>query len=44
LVEIPVFLECAREAGLVADPRFQANFPPSELATVSINFFTAPRA
>lgn len=43
LVEVPVFLECAREAGLVADSRFQAHFPPSELATVSVNFFTAPR-
>lgn len=41
LVELDVFLECAREAGLRADPRYQASFPPSELATVSINFFTA---
>jgi hypothetical protein len=41
LVELEVFLACAREAGLVADERFQARFPPSELATVSINFFTA---
>jgi hypothetical protein len=40
LVELPIFLECAREAGLQADPRFQCKFPPSELATVSINFFT----
>jgi hypothetical protein len=40
LVELPVFLDAAREAGLKADPRFQAKFPPSELATVSINFFT----
>jgi hypothetical protein len=44
LVEVPVFLDCAREAGLHADPRFQARFPPSELATVTINFFTAPQA
>lgn len=44
LVEIPVFLDCAREAGLHADTRFQASFPPSELATVSLNFFTAPQA
>jgi len=43
LVELPVFLECAREAGMVADARFQAKFPPSELATVSVNFFTVPR-
>jgi hypothetical protein len=41
LVELPIFLDAAREAGLWADPRFQAAFPPSELATVSINFFTA---
>lgn len=41
LVEVPVFLECAREAGLKADPRYQGRFPPSELATVSINLFTA---
>jgi hypothetical protein len=41
LVELPVFLKCCREAGLQADPRFQFRFPPSELATVSINFFTA---
>ena len=44
LVELPVFLECAREAGLEVNPRFQFRFPPSELATVSINFFTAPGA
>ena len=42
LVELPLFLDCAREAGLVADPRFQAKFPPSELATISVNYFTAP--
>lgn len=41
LIELPIFLDCAREAGLRADPRFQSAFPPSELATVSINFFTA---
>ena len=41
LVELPVFAECAREAGLRADPRWQAKFPPSELATVSLNYFTA---
>jgi|HubBroStandDraft_1064217.scaffolds.fasta_scaffold00049_40 hypothetical protein len=40
LVELPVFLDAVKEAGLKADPRFQAKFPPSELATVSINFFT----
>ncbi len=40
LVEVPIFLECVREAGLKADPRYQAKFPASDLATVSINFFT----
>ncbi len=40
LVELPIFLDCAQEAGLHADQRFQCKFPPSELATVSINFFT----
>jgi hypothetical protein len=41
LVELPVFLHAAKEAGLKADPRYQSKFPPSELATVSINYFTA---
>jgi hypothetical protein len=41
LVELDVFLACAKEAGLASDDRFQAKFPPSDLATVSINFFTA---
>ena len=41
LVELPIFLECAREAGLQADDRCHAKFPASELATVSVNFFTA---
>jgi hypothetical protein len=41
LVELQVFLDCAREAGLQASDRFQATFPPSELATVSLNYFTA---
>jgi hypothetical protein len=44
LVEIQVFLDCAREAGLHADPRFQARFPNSDLATVSVNLFNAPQA
>jgi hypothetical protein len=42
LVELPIFLDCAREAGLQADPRYQSKFPPNELATVSLNYFTAP--
>jgi hypothetical protein len=40
LVEVPLFLDCAREAGLKADERFQCKFPPSDLATVTINAFT----
>ncbi len=43
-VEAQVFLDCAREAGLHADARFQAWFPSAELATISISFFTAPQA
>lgn len=41
LVELAIFLDAAREAGLQADARYQAKFPPSDLATVSINYFTA---
>lgn len=44
LVELQVFLDCAREAGLHADPRFQARFPPSDLAMISLNYFNAPQA
>jgi hypothetical protein len=40
LVEVGLFLDCAREAGLQADDRFQCKFPPSDLATVTINAFT----
>jgi hypothetical protein len=40
LVELPIFLDCAREASLQSDPRFQCRFPASDLATVSMNFFT----
>jgi hypothetical protein len=43
-VEMQVFLDCAREAGLRADHRFAARFPDSDLATISLNFFTAPQA
>jgi hypothetical protein len=42
LIELPLFLACAAEAGLHADPRFQFKFPNSDLATVSLSFFTAP--
>ena len=41
-VELEVFLECAREAGLVADEDYQARLPSSDLTTVSLNFFTVP--
>jgi sirohydrochlorin ferrochelatase len=41
LVELPVFLACAREAGLRASDRLYAAFPPSDLATVSLSYFTA---
>jgi len=44
LVELQLFLDCAREAGLRADQRHQSKFPPSDLATVSINFFTTDAA
>jgi hypothetical protein len=42
LVELPIFLECAREAGLRADPLHACKFPASDLATVSLNYFIAP--
>jgi hypothetical protein len=42
LVELAVFLECAREAGLRAEPVHACKFPASELATVSLNYFIAP--
>jgi SAM-dependent methyltransferase len=44
LVELEVFQACAREAGLVADERFCARFPPGDLATVSINLFQGVEA
>ena len=37
IVEMDVFLNIAKEAGLHPDPAFQTRFPDSELATVSIN-------
>jgi hypothetical protein len=42
LVELPVFLDCAREAGLRSDARHACKFPPTQLATVSLNYFIAP--
>lgn len=37
IVEVDVFHEIAAEAGLYPDPEHFSKFPPSELATVSIN-------
>lgn len=42
LVELSLFLDCARRAGLDRDARFQAQFPSSGLGTVSLSFFTVP--
>lgn len=42
LVELGVFLDCARKAGLDRHPRFRAQFPPAESGTVSLSFFTVP--
>lgn len=41
LVELDVFLACAQEAGLAPSAAQSARFPPTDLATVSINLFTA---
>jgi hypothetical protein len=43
LVEAPVFLRCAPEAGLAADERCASAFPTPDIATVTLNFFTAAR-
>ncbi len=40
LVELPIFLDCVRESGMHANTRYQTKYPPSDLATVSINYFT----
>lgn len=40
LVEVPIFLDCVQEARLSADTRYQTKFPPTDLATVTINYFT----
>jgi len=42
LVECGVFLDCAKKAGLDRHPRFQAQFPSSDIGTVSLSFFTVP--
>ncbi len=41
IVELPVFLNAAKEVGLQQVTRYQAMFPPSELVTVSINLLNA---
>jgi hypothetical protein len=40
-LEIAVFLACAAMAGLDRHPRFQAQFPSSDLGVVSLSYFTA---
>jgi len=37
ILELDVFLEAASEAGLMPAPEFQAKYPPSDLASISIN-------
>ena len=37
ILEFEVFLNAAREAGLSPDPRFQARYPASDLATITVN-------
>ncbi len=37
IVELPCFLKAAAAAGLFPDPAYQARYPDSDLATVSIN-------
>ncbi len=41
IVEIPVFEKVIAEAGLKANPQFSRKFPNSELATVTVNLFSA---
>ncbi len=37
ILELPIFLKAAAEVGLFPDPAYQAKYPNSDLATVSIN-------
>ena len=39
IFEVDTVLSAAQEAGLTADPKYQACFPNDELATISINLF-----
>jgi hypothetical protein len=41
ILELEVFLKAAREAGLSPVPEFQAKFPSSDLASISINLLRA---
>ncbi|MFL2558535.1 MAG: class I SAM-dependent methyltransferase [Arenicellales bacterium] len=41
IVEQEVFLSAAKEAGLTPDNRFQARYPDSDLATVTVNLLHA---
>lgn len=39
ILEVDTMLSAAKEAGLTADPKYQARFPNDNLATISINLF-----
>ncbi len=39
ILEVDTILSAAQEAGLTADPKYQARFPNDKLATISINLF-----
>ena len=39
IVEADIMLKAAEEAGLIADPEYQARFPSNEIPTISINLF-----
>ena len=41
IVELDIFLKAAREAGLYPDKNHQTQYPPSDLATVSVNLLRA---
>ena len=41
ILELEVFLKAAHEAGLVPIPEFQAKYPSSDLASISVNLLRA---
>ena len=43
IFEVDIMLSAAKEAGLIADPKYQACFPNEKLATISINLFRATK-